>query len=196
MAYFLGRDVDVYITTETNNGVYVNTTSSAIVASTSAATGESQFAGILASGTGSDTIRAADITGVDLSIGAVDEDITYFGLRSITKAEIKKETTLTLTRKQSNNIWDSVYNGGGRWGASGQSFWEGLEEPNPTTGYRVHVVLKSGSEVFTVRNACIQGHTKTLNADGTNEETMEFMSYVTPKVSGSAVTGATSATEV
>jgi len=28
---------------------------------------------------------------VDLSIGAVDEDVTYFGRRMITKAEIKKE---------------------------------------------------------------------------------------------------------
>lgn len=44
--------------------------------------------------------RVMNVTGVDLSIGAVDEDITYFGLRQVTKAEIKKETTVSLTRKR------------------------------------------------------------------------------------------------
>jgi len=194
MAYFLGRDVDVYITTETTNGVYVNSSTSAIAMSSSAAAGENQFAGILASGTGMG--RTADITGVDLSIGAVDEDITYFGLRSVTKAEIKKETTVTLTRKQSNNLFDAIYNGAARWGGSGTSLYEGLEEPTISTGYRIHCVLKSGSEVFTVRNACVSAHSKTLNADGTTEETMEFMSYVTPKIAASGVVATTSASEI
>ena len=35
-------------------------------------------------------------------------------------------------------------------------------------------------------NCCIQGHTVTLNADGTTEETLEFMTYLDPII-GSAV---------
>jgi len=48
------------------------------------------------------------------------------------------------------------------------------------------VQLKSGEEVLTIRNACIQAHTITLNSDGTSEETMEFMSYVDPVVGASS----------
>ena len=33
-----------------------------------------------------------------------------------------------------------------------------------------------------VRNACIQGHSITLNSDGTTEETLELMSYVDPLI--------------
>tara|TARA_R100001129_G_scaffold180402_1_gene158409 strand:+ start:766 stop:1353 length:588 start_codon:yes stop_codon:yes gene_type:complete len=185
MAYFLGRDVDVFISSEATNGVMVNSGTSAITVGTAAGAGTVQFAGPLASGTNT-TCRQSDVTGVDLSIGAVDEDITYFGFRSITKAEIKKETTLTLTRKSSNNVWDSVFNNDARWGVNGSALYEGLEEPTKTTGYRIHVQLKSGHEVFTIRGACVSAHSKTLNADGTTEETMEFMSYITPKVSSSA----------
>lgn len=52
-----------------------------------------------------------DITGVDLSIGVVDEDVSYLGSRTVLKAEIKKETSITLTRKKQDNVWDVVYNG-------------------------------------------------------------------------------------
>ena len=30
------------------------------------------------------------VTGCEVGIGAMDEDITYYGMRSVTKAEIKK----------------------------------------------------------------------------------------------------------
>jgi hypothetical protein len=52
-----------------------------------------------------------------------------------------------------------------------------------TFGYRIHIQLKSGTEIFTVRNACITSHSTTFNADGTSEETMEFMSYLDPLIS-------------
>jgi len=181
MAYFLGRDVDVFLTTEDTNGIYVNSGTAAISAGTSAGTDEVIFALPLASGTHADG-RVTDVTGVDLSIGAIDEDITYFGLRSITKAEIKKETTVTLTTKSSDMVYDAVFNYPARYGVSSSTIFEGLEEPTVKHGYRLHVQLKTGEEVFTVRGACISAHTKTLNADGTTEETLEFMSYVTPKI--------------
>ena len=67
-----------------------------------------------------------------------------------------------------------------------------LEEPTVSHGYRLYIQLKSGSEVFTVPNACVQSHTTTINADGTQEETIEFMSYVTPRIGTTDYTAATS----
>ena len=59
--------------------------------------------------------------------------------------------------------------------------------------------MKSGSEVFTIPNNCVQAHSVSINADGTQEETIEFMSYVSPLVTSGAsadITGATAATAI
>jgi hypothetical protein len=44
----------------------------------------------------------SDITGVDVSIGAQDEDISFMGLRNVGKIEVKKDTSVTITRKKSD----------------------------------------------------------------------------------------------
>jgi len=196
MAYYLGRDVSVAITTEdADYGVEVNGVTKGTFAD-EAGTANTVFAGPLlaqngssvfgtqADGAGTDySNEVSDLTGVDLGIGVTDEDITYMGQRSVLKAEIKKETTVSLTRKKSNASWDVVFNDGARWGITDTSFYTGLEDPAVSTfGYRVHVQLKSGEEVLTIRNACIQAHSVSLNGDGTTEETLEFMSYVDPVI--------------
>jgi len=60
------------------------------------------------------------------------------------------------------------------------------------------MVLKKDTaplECMTVRNAQMTGHTITLNADGTQEQTVEFTSMVKPIVSGAARTTTTPAGE-
>ena len=196
MAYFLGRDVDVYITTEADKGVYTDfVNSAAALALAPADATEVFFAAPRASGTAgmiNGDGRVTDLTGVDLSIGAVDEDVTYFGRRMITKAEIKKETTVTLTRKSMNNCWDAIYQNA-RFGGSGSTIYDGLEEPRTTTGYRLHVVLKptgnQKAECFSVKGSIVSAHTKTLGADAVTEETLEFVSMITPAVASGATTG-------
>jgi len=196
MVYFLGRDVDVYVTTEATSdvaatGVWV-TANGALGLVTAA--GSTQVFMPLNSGTTANASK--DVTGVDLSIGAVDEDITYYGIRSVGKAEIKKETTVSLTMKKSNNSFDVIYSGA-RFGVSGTTIGngisDGLEMPSNqkvaadiSYGYRVHVVLKDGTECFTIPNNCVQGHTVSINADGTTDETIEFMSYVSPLITSGA----------
>ena len=71
----------------------------------------------------------------------------------------------------------------------GQSYMKDVGDLNASTnccyGYRLHMVLKpSGSaseEVFVVKNAAMTGHTVTLNADGVQEESIEFTSSVAPE---------------
>ena len=202
MAYFLGRDVKVYITTEdTVSGSFAGSSYNGVVgfSDVEGTAGALTFAYPRATATGSMT-RVTDVTGVDLSIGAMDEDITYFGLRQVTKAEIKKETTVSLTRKKGDILWDAIFNNDGRYGCSGSSGLNGLSEPTINHGYRIHVVLlPSGTNVgdtFSVRGCCVQGHTASVNADGTTEETMEFMTYITPKVAQNLTTAALVASEL
>jgi len=109
MAYYTGKDVDVWVTTEHPydfievNGdtglLQVNRgTSSAGAAKSSLAV---MSGGLTAAGvTGN---KLTDISGCDVSIGAVDEDISFFGLRNVGKIEVKKETSVTITRKKSDN---------------------------------------------------------------------------------------------
>lgn len=187
MAYFLGRDCAVYITTEDTQAAANAIVSAAGVVTFKATAdigSDTIFAYPVSTATGS-MAQVADLTGVDLSIGAMDEDITYVGMRSVTKAEIKKETTISLTRKKSDIVYDAIFNSGGRYGCANKIAYDGLQEPTTETGYRVHVVLGSG-DVFSVRGCCVQSHTASVNADGTTEETIEFMSYITPTVSNLA----------
>ena len=176
MVYFLGRDVAVTI--KAADTVKAVTATGAV-----SATGSGDTAFASASG-----VAVADLTGVALGIGVTDEDVTYIGSKTVLKAEIKKETTVSLTRKKSNNAWDAVFNGGARWGTDGASgFIANLAgEPNVSTGvtfgYQLEITLKSNEEVFKVKNAQITGHTVSLNADGTTEETIEFTSQEDPVI--------------
>ena len=87
MAYYLGRDVSVTI----GSGVHVEVTTAGALAF-SASTGV-DFASTTPT-------TVTDLTSLDLGIGVTDEDITYIGSRTVLKAEIKKETTISLTRKK------------------------------------------------------------------------------------------------
>ena len=219
MAYYLGRDVKVMICTEsTEQGVSLDGSNDLQMSS---ARNTTSFALTLDATSAGTAYAYSDLVGVDLSIGTVDEDITYMGQRSVLKTEIKKETTVTLTKKKNNMLWDKVFNGrtnaadpivsgsrdhGARWGLCNDSsdavkINDGLRAPkdavddsgNITFGYRVFIQLSSGE---TISIPCMQvtGHTVTLSADGTTEETMEFSSHITPFVGASAdVTRITSA---
>ena len=186
MVFYLGKDVAVYVTTE-NDTLAVSPDADGSSASVfGSATGT--FAGKL-DGTATEQ---SDLTAVDLAIGAMDEDITYFGLRTALKAEIKKETTVTITKKKSNNIYEGVFDKC-RYGVTGTttddtSLMDGLSEPTVEYGYRVYVHLSGTSEVMSIPNCVVAGHTVSINADGTTDETLEFTSMVTPVISGANYT--------
>jgi hypothetical protein len=74
----------------------------------------------------------------------------------------------------------------GRYGIKGTgSFHTGLEDPGVADfGYRLYVKLNSG-EIFIAPNCCVQAHNISLNADGTTEETLEFMTYLEPLIHAS-----------
>ena len=183
MVFYLGKDVSVYFTTEnTTIGVtpLTTTTGSGSVTTGSTATFAAQLDGT--------ATQQTDVTSVDLGIGAMDEDITYFGMRTALKAEIKKETTLSLTRKKSNDDWTLVFDKL-RYGLTGStesdtSINSGLAEPTVEYGYRAYVHLSGSADVMTVPNCVVQGHTISMNVDGTTEETLELVSMVSPVISG------------
>lgn len=157
-----------------------------------------------------DSLAKTDITGVDLGIGVVDEDVSYMGQRSVLKAEIKKETTVALTFKKSDNELDVIFNGpitssecsdgntnlnvGARWGLDNDLISAGLSSPQDhkdsggaiTYGYRVVVQLQDAVEAIAIPNCCITGHSVSFNADGVTEETLEFSSHVTPIIAANA----------
>jgi len=219
MAYYLGREVVVALTTEdVALGLDVDTDEAkatyAVGDGPSASTDVS-FAGPRAvknlinepnsSWTANKTVfggqagsttpysnEVPDVTGVDIGIGATDEDITYFGQRSILKTEIKKETTISITRKKNNNCWDVVFNEArhGVESASGFFGYGDVGHVNPGRndyGYRVFLKLKSDGEVITLPNCCITGHTISLSADGVTEETLELYCYLAPTITAGTV---------
>ena len=240
MAYFLGRDVEVFLTTETDNtNMGMGVSCLTVTGGTKAEALATPVMSILMASNLEDAAavsggRVADVTGIDLSISSTDEEEgPYFGQRTTHKIEIRKEQSVTLTRKKNDQSWDFMYNGpcstdhyqgsdidaadmGPRWGCVSGALTSGIHvigdgNYNPrfesTTGgqpvsggdgasgvslfgYRIHVRLKNSAagEVYTVRNSMITGHTVSLNADGTMEETMEYMSNVPPTFASGANT--------
>ena len=207
MAYYLGRDVKVWIVTEDDNQSINVTSLKAKLATSNAIT---NFANTRTAAGLADSLAKTDITGVDLGIGVVDEDVSYMGQRSVLKAEIKKETTVALTFKKSDNDLDVIFNGpitssecsdgnahlnvGARWGLDNELISAGLSSPQDhkdgdgdiTYGYRVVIQLQDAVEAIAVPNCVITGHSVSLNADGVTEETMEFTSHVTPIIAANA----------
>ncbi len=227
MTYFLGRDVEVYLTTESATAVSGTTEKSIAVTAADGAVLIDSSAGASGSMIPQMAVAAAvsgsvlDLTGIDLSIGVSDEDVgPFLGAPQIMqKVELRKETVVTLTRKKSDNFFDVIFNGpvkggdfiqgatsdakrmGARYGlqyqgatdvkiGDGQSFMKDVPDLNGSTnccyGYRIHMVLKptgstASEEVFVVKCAAMTGHTVTLNADGVQEESIEFTSSVAPE---------------
>ena len=190
MAYFLGRDVNVFITTETGvTNKAIGTSGSTSVAPVIKLDNPTAITNLFADDMNGGALVSsytayADITGVEVALGTMDEDNSYIG----------------QTRKKSNNLWDVIFNGDGTnnarfgMGNGNSGLGTGLENPKSivdggvTTascyGYRVSLQFKTGTagntdneEVMCIKNCCITGYTTTLNADGVQEETLEFSSY-------------------
>ena len=106
MAYYLGRDVKVWILTEQDD-MSISVTSNAAKLETDLQT--HNFANELLTASLADAYAKTYLTGVDLGIGVVDEDVSYMGQRSVLKAEIKKETTVALTFKKSSKLINSSF---------------------------------------------------------------------------------------
>ena len=179
MAFFLGKDVSITCSTE-NTSYGLQTTTAGAYATADATTG---FADALSTGAPAGATGSwHQMTSVELSIGAMDEDISYFGMRSVTKAEIKKETTITLTRKKTSELYDVLFNEA-RFGVTGTTALDGLSLPTVTKGYRIFVTMEGEQgtdEVITLMGCCITGHTVSMGVDGTMDETLELMTYITP----------------
>jgi hypothetical protein len=207
MAYFLGSDVEVCITTECHNtSIEVDIASGNYAVS--GATNVDVTYGVNRRAAANAQFPAdalVDITGVDIGIGAMDEDIDYLGHNTPLKAEVRKNTTVTLTFKRKNVVFDAIYSGDkdgniGRWGpVSGSATGalnKGLEEPNVDYGYRLYLKLKASNEIFTIRNCQMTANNITLSPDGVQEQSLEFTSMVQPKIAAAVDVAATTSGEL
>ena len=147
-----------------------------------------------------------DITGLDVTIAAVDEDLNLLGQNTTLKVPIKQDISIAITRKKSDALFQLI-NNQARCGIRHTSgtidadigetdanltFDNNTTKPTANTagtnfGYRLFLSL-GNNEVMTVMNACITDYSTTLNTDGITEESITFYSNVTPKVTNSSYT--------
>ena len=227
MSFYTGKEVKVWVCTETTDssgkalGVIQSSTGKnkmGIFSSVAAAADRptEMFAAPYDKG-GVAGLNVTDLTGIDVSIGAVDEDISYFQTANVGKIEVKKETSITLTRKMSDKSFlvayqgkvntgdaeDGVGNHPSRWGLKkSDEISSGTSDPKNTTdgagnisyGYRVYVLLKASGQVFIIPNCTLMSHAVTASNEAANEETVEFMSTVKPLITQSATYTSTATT--
>ena len=189
MAYFLGRDVSVCVSTENVSHIIDNNAGVAsviVVGSVDPATDIVDRTDVnVTTGVG----KINDVTGVDISLGSVDEDIAYMGQRTALKAEVKKETTLTVTKKKTDGFYSSIFALGLRYGTADDtditaSQALGTTQPGVDHGFRLFLALKDTLEVITIPGCTMTEYSVSLTADGVQEETISFVSHITPLVQG------------
>ena len=123
MAYYTGTDVKVWITTEHDDrGILIETHNNRemLAAETGTFTTANTNLQIPPRNThgGYTGYNLADITGVDLSVGAQDEDISYFGTKTIGKSKVKDDITVTITKKKSTTLFALMAQGMCKTGSS------------------------------------------------------------------------------
>ena len=176
MAYFTGTEVKVWIHTEHGtDGISIDTTDEELQPESNLADSSYNQSEIYCrSLIGKASFNPPDITGVDLTTGAQDEEIAFFGTKTPGKIEVKSDMSVTLTKKKSNKLFSTLAQGmtqsgdsfgsgghGGRWGliadaAGATKIADGTVEPNGSRasddsvcyGYRIAIQLKAatGSE--------------------------------------------------
>jgi hypothetical protein len=185
MAYYTGRDVDVFWSTEHDSyGIKEEefAGNSFELERLLGSTATTPFVESLAQ-IGLDDTKLKDVTGVDLSIGAQDEDISYMGLRNQGKIEVKKDTSVTITMKKKDRHFLQLYQGStnssssnttgghpGRWGlielsAGTIEVQDGTIDPKScvdagattktTYGFRLIVEFKGDTSGTANNGACI-----------------------------------------
>lgn len=186
MAYFIGKDVKVWVCAEHENyGVTTGDASAGFKLAPFDSSSGSPTSPALANGSnqiyamgyalGYAGFNVADVTGVDLAMGAQDEEIAFFGTKTPGKIETKQDMNITLTRKKSDRLWSTMAQGtstsgtsygdgkhGARWGLivesgstteSDMRIADGTVDPKSSTdedgdvsyGYRVAVQLKGST---------------------------------------------------
>ena len=204
MAYFTGRDVTVWITTEhLEDGIKMgNAPASALMVDADADENTTIGAKDIVTGLGAAGLSAlalSDITGVDVTIGAQDEDISFMGLRNVGKIEVKKDTTVAITRKKSDVKFSMLFQGqtdsgnsngdgkhSGRYGliansAGAMKISDGTTDPKTTTDDQTTPKQGDGDgEVLVIPNCHFMEYGHTLSNETANEETFSLTSQVKP----------------
>lgn len=179
MAYFTGRDVSAWVTTEhLSDGVGVSGAPAdslmVLADATTQTTPRTQDIIPALAQAGDVDWQISNLTGLDVSIGAQDEDISFIGLRNVGKIEVKKDTSITFTKKKNNAKFSMLFQGktasahsasggnhSGRYGLIAKAdntvalINDGTVDPKTTLdetgnqcfGYRVFVELKAESAV-------------------------------------------------
>jgi len=121
MAYFTGRDVKIWVTTEhltdgvrmTEDGTKKKLDVRVNVNAVTDPVASQKLECVVPSlgNAGMNNWAMSDITGVDVSIGAQDEDISFMGLRNVGKIEVKKDTSVSITRKKSDAGFTLLFQG-------------------------------------------------------------------------------------
>ena len=91
MAYLLGRDVKVCVTTESDDrGVTISSGAVTLTAEGSISAGAANVLPARDVSAPLVSNAMADVTGIDITMGTVDEDIAYIGKPTALNAEINK----------------------------------------------------------------------------------------------------------
>ena|SRR3990170_442179 len=193
MAYLLGKDVRVFISTEDPTYGISQSGSTMSAESWSATSLLSDFiipplktnaawAGTEADVTGSQPARAREITSIDGCDPLLDkqrEDIDFLGRTLTDHIAIRTDGEVTVTKKMDSNEWSILY-ALADMGVTGSGLNPATQQTVTNSGFRVFIRLSSGTGSghtwISYRNATFAGHKVTPGSAKVTVEQLKFES--------------------
>ncbi len=195
MAFYLGEDVTVYLSTDhTGSGVSMSADDGAISA-VAWATDSSLIADYVApplaqlewDGTEADAIGEGpkrgrifgEVAGVDDSLDKEIEDLELLGRVTIDRITIRKKGEISVTRLASSAEFGKIYEDADLGVSGDSSLHDGRSQNLTNSGYRIYMQLSpttgSGQMWVTGRGMKISNHVVNITPSRTVQEVITFM---------------------
>lgn len=177
MALIRGKDVLVFVTTET--------TASAIVLTGSTPEHSASSTGIGSAAPGIGALGSVDapedtghafplVEGVEVSKGWESENVTFVGMKKEYVIPHRKNWEITLTLRAQNKAL-SVLSEGARFGAQSGAIASGLTEYTDEIGYRLYVYNGSSWDIFYHGFVPDDGYKETYDSSKTTVASIKFV---------------------
>lgn len=184
--FYKPQDLTILLTCENpTNGLSMSTTTMTLAAQAPGSTGSfgpSPDRTVLGvsnrdSYTGSN-YQITNIIGIDSNIGKEKEEIAFFGRATKDHIFIRRMGEITITRKADSPLFAALAVTSSAGLDDAGSINNHDEFMTTGSGFRLHVILKSGEGVYTLQNCIIRDYKPSPAAAKSNEETFTLQTHI------------------
>jgi hypothetical protein len=180
MAYINGKNAKLFMTTENGAASVVLSGSTAAAGASSSTTGvATSTVGVGALGLVTDSSTCVGhmlkfVEGIDYNVDFDDDSYKPFGVDMEQKVPIRKNWSITITRKTENSMFRKLFSAARFGAAASNSLHDGTAQFDSTVGYRFY--LNNGSDCIVLMHGIMDtgGFGERIDSSRLNVETLKF----------------------